>query len=68
MNIYQVTLVEEGSITPYSTTFGTAHSVTQAGLLALAVEAPEEDEQDLGLMLFVQSVIFIAECEFGSQI
>ena len=65
MNIYKVTIVEEGARFPYSTSYGIAESVNQAGALALAQEAPEEDEEDLGPILSVRSVVFIAIAEYG---
>lgn len=67
MNIYKVTIVEEGARFPYSTSYGIAESVNQAGALALAQEAPEEDEEDLGPLLSVQSVEFIAVVEYGMR-
>ena len=65
MNIYKVTLVEEGGAYPYSVSYGIAESVNQAGALALAQEAPEADEEDLGPILSVRSVVFIAIAEYG---
>ncbi len=64
MNIYRVTIVEEGSTVPYSHNIGIAPSYWQAASLALAVEQGDDDDLDDSLVLRVLDVKFVAEVGF----
>ena len=66
MNIYKVTLAEAFSTVPYSRTFGLAGNVGDAGRLAIEAEMPDEDDlEETGFELHVQSIEFIAVADFG---
>lgn len=65
MNIYRVALAEEFSSMTYSTTYGVADSVADAGRLALDEEMPDGEDDELHLHL--KSIEYIGRCSFGTR-